>query len=66
MMRIAGALGRRRGVSVIEVSELCPIFDVSGITSRLAVCVVLRTMAAMAQSRGELVDTTIKRPSDES
>jgi agmatinase len=62
MMRIAGALGRRGGVSVIEVSELCPIFDVSGTTSRLAVCVVLRTLAAMAQSRGETVDQKIKRP----
>ena len=40
MMRIAGALGRRGSASVIEVSELCPIFDVSGTTSRLAVCVV--------------------------
>ena len=39
MMRIADALGRRGGPSVIEISELCPIFDVSGTTSRLAVCV---------------------------
>lgn len=62
MMRIAGALGGRGGVTVIEVSELCPIFDVSGTTSRLAVCVVLRIMAAIAQSRGELVDQAIKRP----
>lgn len=63
MMRIAGALGERGGVSVIEVSELCPIFDVSGTTSRLAVCVVLRILAAIARSRGELVDQGIKRPS---
>jgi len=63
MMRIAGALGKRGGASVIEISELCPIFDVSGITSRLAVCVVLRILAAMAQQRGELVDQGIKRPS---
>ena len=65
MMRIAGAIGRRGSVSVIEVSELCPIFDVSGTTSRLAVCLVLRILAAMAQSRGELVDQTIKRPSSD-
>ena len=61
MMRIANALGRRDGISVIEVSELCPIFDVSGTTSRLAVCVVLRLMAALARSRGEVVDPDIKR-----
>jgi len=63
MMRIADAIGRRGGVSVIEVSELCPIFDVSGTTSRLAVCVVLRILAAMARSRGEQVDPGLKRPS---
>ena len=63
MMRIAGLLGAQGGVSVIDISELCPIFDVSGTTSRLAVCVVLRIMAALAQSRGELVDQEIKRPS---
>ena len=62
MMRIAGAIGRRGGVSVIEISELCPIFDVSGTTSRLAVCLVLRIMAALAQSRGDVVDQTIRRP----
>ncbi len=63
MMRIAAALGRRDSVSVIEISELCPIFDVSGTTSRLAVCIVLRILASMARFRGELVDQTIKRPS---
>lgn len=65
MMRIAGALGRRSRVCVIEVCELCPIFDVSDTTSRLAVCVVLRILAAMAQSRVELVDQTIERPSSD-
>ena len=65
MMRIAGAIGRRGGVSVIEISELCPIFDVSGTTSRLAVCLVLRIMAALAQSRGDVVDQTIRRPSSD-
>ena len=65
MMRIAGAIGRRGGVSVIEISELCPIFDVSGTTSRLAACLVLRIMAALAQSRGDVVDQTIRRPSSD-
>ncbi len=62
MMKIASALGRRGGVSVIEISELCPIFDVSGTSSRLAVCVILRIMAAIAQARGESVDLDIRRP----
>ena len=62
MMRIAGLLGARGGVSVIDISELCPIYDVSGTTSRLAVCVILRIMASIAQSRGELVDQSLRRP----
>ncbi len=62
MMRVAGALGARGKVSVIEVSELCPIFDVSGTTSRLSVCVILRILAAMAQARGEVVDKKVRRP----
>lgn len=62
IMRVAGALGKRGTVSVIDISELCPIFDVSGTTSRLAVCVVLRTLAAMAQARGEVVDKEVRRP----
>lgn len=44
------------------ISELCPIYDVSGTTSRLEVYVVLRIMAAIAQSRGELVDQSLRRP----
>ena len=62
IMKIASALGRRGSVSVIEISELCPIFDVSGTSSRLAVCVILRIMAAIAQARGELVDLDLRRP----
>ncbi len=62
MMRIATSIGERGTVSLIDVSELCPIFDVSGTTSKLAVCVVLRILAAMARSRGELVDQGVKRP----
>jgi agmatinase len=61
MIRIADLLGKQGKVSVIEVSELCPIFDVSGTTSRLAVCIVLRIMAAMARARGETVDPSLRR-----
>ncbi len=61
MIAIADLIGRQGGVSVIDVTELCPIYDVSGTTARLAVCTVLRIMAAMARQRGEVVDQTIKR-----
>jgi arginase family enzyme len=61
MIAIADLIGRRGGVSVIDVTELCPIYDVSGTTARLAVCTVLRIMAAMARQRGDVVDQTIKR-----
>ena len=46
---------------MIEVSELSPVFDVSGTTSKLAACVVLRMMAAEAKERGELVDQAVRR-----
>ena len=49
-------LGERKTVSLIDVTELAPVYHVSGTTSRLAVCTVLRLMAAMARARGELVD----------
>ncbi|MGH6934305.1 MAG: agmatinase family protein [Dongiaceae bacterium] len=61
MMRVADALGKRKNVSVIDVTELCPVFDVSGTTARLAVCMVLRIMAAQAKARGELLDPKIRR-----
>lgn len=61
IMRIADMIGARGTVSVIDVTELCPIFDVSGTTSRLAVCVVLRIMAAIAKAHGQLVDPGLKR-----
>ena len=63
IMQVAGRIGARNSVSLIDISELCPIYDVSGTTAKLAVCVVLRIMAALAQQRGETVDPDIKRPS---
>jgi len=35
-------------IARFDITEICPIFDVSGTTSRLAVCVVLRVLASMA------------------
>ena len=61
MMRIAEMIGRQKTLSVIDVSELCPVFDVSGTAARLAVCVVTRIMAALAKERGEEIDASIRR-----
>ncbi len=61
MMRIAEMIAKRKNVSVIDVSELCPVFDVSGTAARLAVCVVTRIMAALAKERGEEIDARIRR-----
>ncbi|HLB07425.1 MAG TPA: agmatinase family protein [Alphaproteobacteria bacterium] len=62
MIRIADMIGAHKGVSVIDVTELSPVFDVSGTTSRLAVCTVLRIMASIARAKGETVDQKIRRP----
>jgi arginase family enzyme len=35
MMRIAEMIGKKKSVTVIDVSELCPVFDVSGTAARL-------------------------------
>ena len=61
MVRVADIIGEQKTVSVIDVTELAPVYDVSGTTSRLAVCTVLRLMAAMARARGELVDQNLRR-----
>ena len=61
MMQTATLLGHRGAVSLIEISELAPVFDVSGTTAKLAACIVLRLMASMAKQRGEFVDQGIRR-----
>jgi agmatinase len=61
IMRIAEMIGKRKTISVIDVSELCPVFDVSGTAARLAVCVVTRIMASLAKERGEEIDASIRR-----
>ena len=62
IMRVASRISKQQGVSVIDVTELCPMFDVSGSTSRTAVCVVLRIMAEIAQLQGQTLDESIRRP----
>lgn len=61
MFRVVNLIGERKHVNVIDVTELAPVYDVSGTTSRLAVCVVLRILAAAARARGELVDQMLRR-----
>ncbi len=61
MMRIADMIAGKGGLSVIDVTELCPIFDVSGTAARLAACVVMRIMAALAKERGDVIDPKLRR-----
>lgn len=62
MIRIASAIADRGGPTVLDIAELCPMFDISGSTSRMAVCVALRIMAGVAVKNGEAIDTSIRRP----
>ena len=62
IMQIASRLGETGGPSIIDVTELCPMFDVSGSTSRMAVCVVLRIMAGVAMLNGDTLDESLRRP----
>lgn len=61
IMRIAEMIAKRGQVAVLDVTELCPVFDVSGTAARLAVCVIMRIMAALAMERGDTIDTSIRR-----
>lgn len=62
MMRVANHLGSRGTASVIDLTELCPVVDTNGITTKLGACFLLRVAAAMAKARGERVDPNLKRP----
>ena len=61
IMRVASRISKEKRISVIDVTELCPMFDVSGSTSRTAVCVVLRIMAEIAHLKGQTLDESIRR-----
>jgi agmatinase len=62
MMRIANHLGSLGSVDVIDLTELCPVVDTNGITSKLAACFLLRLVAALARSRGDrTVDPALRR-----
>jgi agmatinase len=62
IMRAAEILGERPGVGIIDLTELCPVVDVNGTTTKLAACVLLRYLATLAKTRGEHVDPDIRRP----
>ncbi len=62
IMQVAARVAEHGGPSVLDVTELCPMFDVSGQTSRMAVCVILRIMAGIAAKDGQTIDETIRRP----
>ena len=62
IIRVAAKIAARGGLSVIDVTELCPMYDISGQTSRMAVCVVLRIMAGIAMTHGETLDESVRRP----
>ena len=61
VMQLATLLGEKGAPSIIEISELSPVYDVSDTTSKLAACIVLRLMAANCKERGETVDQSIRR-----
>lgn len=63
MMCIANHLGSRGSIGLIDLTELCPVVDSNGITTKLAVCFLLRLIAALAKARGEKVDTSVRRES---
>lgn len=62
IIRVAAKIAERGGPNIIDVTELCPMFDISGSTSRMAVCVVLRIMAGVAAKKGETIDDRVRRP----
>ena len=62
IIQVAAKISETGGPSLIDVSELCPMFDVSGSTSRMAVCVVLRILAGIALKNGKTLDDSLRRP----
>lgn len=62
IMRVAAKIADRGGPTIYDVTELCPMFDVSGSTSRMAVCVVLRIMAGVNAKKGKVIESSIRRP----
>ena len=62
LMRIAKKISDCGHISVIDVTELCPMSDVSESTCRTAVAVVLRIMAGIQKVHGKTLDASLRRP----
>ncbi|MCY3879644.1 MAG: agmatinase family protein [Rhodobacteraceae bacterium] len=62
MMRVAAKIAKTGGPTVFDITELCPMFDVSNSTSRMAVCVILRILAEIAAIDGNTVSDELRRP----
>lgn len=58
---MARTLGKHKSASVIEISELSPIYDINMITSKLGICLVDHFLASISQSRGCKVDPSVTR-----
>lgn len=62
IMRVAAAIARVGGPTVFDITELCPMFDISNSTSRMAVCVILRILAEIAAIKGDVISEDLRRP----
>jgi agmatinase len=61
LMALADIIGARVNIGIIDVTELCPVMDMNGVTSKLLTCFLLRIAAVAAQARGSRVDPDIRR-----
>ncbi len=61
IMLVNEAIGEQGSISLIDLTELCPVVDVNAITTKLAACAVLRLMAVLASQRGDLVSKDVRR-----
>lgn len=62
LIRVAKKISDRGHISVIDVTELCPMTDVAGSTSRTAVTIVQRIMAGIQKIHGKTLDESLRRP----
>ncbi|MEM1361441.1 MAG: agmatinase family protein [Pseudomonadota bacterium] len=62
IMRVASHIAKAGGPTVYDITELCPIYDISNATSRMAVAVILRILAEIAAINGDQVADDLRRP----
>ena len=61
LIRVAKKISDRGHISVIDVTELCPMTDVAGSTSRTAVTIVQQIMAGIQKVHGKTLDESLRR-----